>query len=52
MSTASTTIGGNYNGHATRQTTSATLGRGNAKVGGTDIADTNIEVNRDIENAQ
>jgi hypothetical protein len=52
MSTASTTIGGNYNGHDTRQTTSATLGNGNVKVGGQDIADTNIEVNRDVENAQ
>jgi transcription elongation factor Elf1 len=52
MSTASTTIGGNYNGHDTRQTTSATLGNGNVKVGGQDIADTSIEVNRDVENAQ
>jgi hypothetical protein len=52
MSTASTTIGGNYNGHDTRQITSATLGSGNVKVGGKDIADTNIEVNRDVENAQ
>jgi filamentous hemagglutinin len=33
MSTASTTMGANYNGHDTRQTTKATLGSGNVTVG-------------------
>jgi filamentous hemagglutinin len=50
MSTASTTMGANYAGHDTRQTTKATLGSGNVTVGGETIADGTV--NRDVANAQ
>jgi filamentous hemagglutinin len=51
-SAGSTTVGGNYSGHDTRQTTKATIGSGNVTVGGEALADTDIDVNRDVDNAQ
>ncbi|EAT13798.1 hypothetical protein HF888_10205 [Bermanella marisrubri] len=50
--TSTTTVGANYSGHDKRQTTKATIGNGNVQVGGKALADTDIDVNRDTNNAQ
>ncbi|EAT13800.1 filamentous hemagglutinin N-terminal domain-containing protein [Bermanella marisrubri] len=49
---STTTVGANYSGHDKRQTTKATIGNGNVTVGGEQLAETDIDVNRDTSNAQ
>jgi len=49
---STTTVGANYSGHDKRQTTKATIGNGNVTVGGEQLAETDIDVNRDVSNAQ
>ncbi|MFY0639798.1 MAG: hemagglutinin repeat-containing protein [Bermanella sp.] len=46
----STTVGANYSGHDTEQTTKATIGNGNVTVGGDQLAEGNV--NRDVNNSQ